>query len=146
MALLGAAVLRGGEFSRSSMVKRDSETVRRVFKKFSRTTCVCFAADSDRPSVVLVGEDPSFSLERATFSRCHVEYNARVSLTRSAEVDREEGTGGRSFIIVFMRDGCHLEEMRRGGEGATVTLEGADLFLSPNVGTGGLDGGGMIWM
>lgn len=128
------------------MVKRDSETVRRPFKKFSRSSCVCFAAESDRPSeVVLVLGAPSFSLERATFSRCHEEYSARVSRTRSAEVDRAEGTGGRS-LLAFMRDGCHLDEMRRGGDGAMITLEGADLFLSPNVGTGGLDGGAMVWV
>lgn len=42
-----------------------------------------------------------------------------------------------------MRDGCHLDDMRRGGDGARDTLEGADLFRSPKVGTGGLAGGDM---
>lgn len=42
-----------------------------------------------------------------------------------------------------MREGCHFEEIRRGGDGAKTTLDGALLFLSPKVGTGGFDGGDM---
>lgn len=98
LALGGDGVLRGGDFSRSSRVKRDSETARRSFRKFSRTSLDCLADEDVRPrELVLAGEEPSFSLERATFSRCHVEYRARVSRTRSAEVDRGEGMGGRSL-------------------------------------------------
>lgn len=60
-------------------------------------------------------------------------------------MDRDEGTGGLSLLL-FTSDGCQREEMRRGGDGATTTFDGADLFLSPKVGTGGLAGGGAMML